>query len=387
MDETDRNKTLLELIRQGLEIYGRDQTQKSLGDRSRYIGLSDLARYGECPRAALLSKFHEADSSLETLLALQRGHWFEQGINRSLMRLGLKFIPQLEIAIQHEGAPIRAHLDFTFVWDKPHTAAHVLEVKSTSCLPAEPYESHEAQAEAQINLLYKFWNKPVFGLRNPDGAYIYDRLTFPQICRLFLGVSLPKTPDNIAVESWLLYLSMKDAQAFGPYLPDMARFGETLNLAAEFWNHFQTLKTGKADNAAWPYASGFSLLCGYCQFNADCPKFRDCDSQPQWEETLARLDSLRNSKSALDAEIKGIEARLKQACQFSGVNGWINAGRHRFRVTNSAGRKTLDRAVLREELATIFRNANLDDMDVDALLSRCEREGAPSSRLNIMKLK
>ena len=46
-----RNETLLEVIRQGLEVSGERQSEAMLGNRSSYIGLSDLAKYAECPRA------------------------------------------------------------------------------------------------------------------------------------------------------------------------------------------------------------------------------------------------------------------------------------------------------------------------------------------------
>mgnify|MGYP007116388159 CR=1 FL=1 len=57
MDSSDRGKALLELFRQGLANYGQRQTQAMLGDRTAYIGMSDIARYTECPRAAVLVNF------------------------------------------------------------------------------------------------------------------------------------------------------------------------------------------------------------------------------------------------------------------------------------------------------------------------------------------
>ena len=56
MDSSDRGKALLELFRQGLANYGQRQTQAMLGDRTAYIGMSDIARYTECPRAAVAGK-------------------------------------------------------------------------------------------------------------------------------------------------------------------------------------------------------------------------------------------------------------------------------------------------------------------------------------------
>ena len=76
MDTPNRAKALLEVLRQGLERYGQRQTQTMLGDRAAYIGVSDIGRYAECPRAALAGKLLPPETSLERLFTLQRGHWF-----------------------------------------------------------------------------------------------------------------------------------------------------------------------------------------------------------------------------------------------------------------------------------------------------------------------
>ena len=43
----------------------------------------------------------------------------------------------------------------------------------------------------------------------------------------------------------------------------------------------------------------------------------------------------------------------------------------------------LPQNALREELTDIFRFEHLGDIDVDALLARCERTGEPFERLSI----
>ena len=48
-----RGERLLELIRQGLQIYGENTSGKQLGDRTKYVGLSDVAAFVQCPRSAL----------------------------------------------------------------------------------------------------------------------------------------------------------------------------------------------------------------------------------------------------------------------------------------------------------------------------------------------
>lgn len=99
---------------------------------------------------------------------------------------------------------------------------------------------------------------------------------------------------------------------------------------------------------------------------------------------MQRLADLKEKRSTLDAEIRELETGLKDAYALTGMaGGWINTGQHRFRRAVTAGRRSLNRDALHEALTGIFRFRHLADIDVNALLSRCEREGAASSRLII----
>lgn len=104
---------------------------------------------------------------------------------------------------------------------------------------------------------------------------------------------------------------------------------------------------------------------------------------PQWEPALEKLAALKEQRTALDKEIKEMEAVLKLVHRQAGTRDWVQAGKHRFRMSVAAGRSTLNREALHEELAAIFRFEGLGDIDVDALLARCERMGAPFERLTI----
>ena len=74
-----------------------------------------------------------------------------------------------------------------------------------------------------------------------------------------------------------------------------------------------------------------------------------------------------------------MESGLKDAYALSTMQGdWISTGSHRFRVTTSSGRRTLNRDRLRKELARSRGEENAED-----LLTRCEQEGRAFSRLVI----
>lgn len=173
-----REKALLEVIRQGFLVSSRSQTHAMLGDRTSYVGMSDVGKYLECPRAAVASRIFPEPENLDSLLPLQRGHWFEQGIGEGLSALGLRVLPQLEIDWIYKDTPIRAHLDFTLVWDSPRKAVRILEVKSTENIPTEPYPSHLIQVKGQTSLLAALWHHPVFSVRSTSGEQICHARTF-----------------------------------------------------------------------------------------------------------------------------------------------------------------------------------------------------------------
>lgn len=78
-----------------------------------------------------------------------------------------------------------------------------------------------------------------------------------------------------------------------------------------------------------------------------------------------------------------MEIILKLVHRQAGTKDWVDTGNCRFRMSVAAGRTTLDKDVLREELTGIFHFEHLGDIDVDALRARCKRTGAPSERLTI----
>lgn len=383
MINTDRTEGLRALIRQGLEAVSQKSTAAHLGDRSTYVGMSDIGQHWECPRAALARKVVPTPNSLERLLTLQRGHWFESGVGQALASLGLHVLPQLEISWQHQGVPIKAHLDFVLVWGAPVNAIRILEVKSTDKLPGTPHDSHLLQLHGQIGLLTKAWSKPVFSLRAEDGTLLHDKMTFPQLCHTRLGLQLPTTADKTSMEAWLLCLSMKDVTTFGPYTFNQAMLDTALDHATQLWGDLTAHRAGNLSLSEVTCAQGFYPICSYCEYNGDCPKFPQGVQMPQWEPALEKLAALKEQRTALDKEIKEMEAVLKLVHRQAGTRDWVQAGKHRFRMSVAAGRSTLNREALHEELAAIFRFEGLGDIDVDALLARCERMGAPFERLTI----
>lgn len=64
MKQMDRTEGLRALIRQGLQAVSQQSTAAHLGDRSTYVGMSDIGQHWECPRAALARKVMPTPNSL-----------------------------------------------------------------------------------------------------------------------------------------------------------------------------------------------------------------------------------------------------------------------------------------------------------------------------------
>jgi hypothetical protein len=352
--------------------------------------MSDIGRALECPRAAVERKLfgnddlvhqHDLPSQLSRQLRLQRGHWFEAGIAEVFRQQRLPVIEQLEIEADHNGVPIKAHLDFVFASAVGQPTVRILELKSCENIPSTLYSSYETQVYGQVGLLHALWDQPAFGIHGETDRQGCSRLTFSQICRERFGIEMPADPSLVDIEAWVLCLSMSDAKAFGPYLPDDIMLGLCLKKAEELWHNFDASKVTGEGLDGLATAQGFHPLCSWCEFNADCPKFDGVD-QSQWSDSLDRLKDLKTRQGELDTEIAEIEEGLRTAYALSDVGGsWINAGMHRFRVSAQNGRRTLNKEQLRLELSAV-----LGEEEADAIIARCESEGKSFDRLLVNKI-
>ena len=388
-----RSQVLLSLVAQGLVETARLQTASMLGDRSQYVGMSDIGRAMDCQRAAVGQKLFggcehnvslrepELSKMLGRQLRLQRGHWFEAGVARVFRNLRMPVIEQLEIQYNHGHVPIRAHLDFTFVVSNGQPTVRILELKSCEQIPSTLYSSYETQVYGQVGLIKSLWNQPVFGLREANGRVSCQGLSFAELCRDQLGITMPTRAEDVDIEAWVLCLGMSDAKVYGPYRAndDLLRF--CLTTAQNLWDTFSDMRDNGGDFSDLPIAQGFHALCSWCDFNANCPKFQGLD-QPQWEDTLTHLAVLKADRDNLEAQIAHVEDGLKTGYRLSkAASAWIEAGRHRFRLSPQAGRRTLNKETLRLELSIA-----LGEDAADSLIARCESEGRPFERLIIQQI-
>ena len=395
---------LLAQVTRGLLRHGQTRTIQTLGDRSSYIGLSDVGRAITCLRAAVASKLGRGISpggdditrwlrqgaerqiadALGRQLILQRGHWLEGGVESALRANGVNLIPQLEISTIENGVPIRAHLDFVLAGGGNRSAIRVLELKSTEHLPKTLYPGYEAQLYGQIGLLAAHWNQPAFSLKDEHGCLVLDQQTFPQLCHHLFGIALPDKVDAVDMEGWVLCLSMSEARPFGPYTPDATMLNLCRRTAETLWTTVQAVKAGRTRLDDVPFCSGFHPLCDWCDHADGCPKFKaDPVNDPVLDQALAEFAKLKSDKAVLEEEIEVREGRIRQFCGRAGNgSGWLATDHFRFKTSRISGRKTIDPASLR----TVLSN-HIGTVDCDAMLAGATTTGNDYERLFVSPIK
>ena len=401
-NDNPKSMGLIAQVARGLLAHGSRATESRLGDRSLYVGMSDIGRAAECMRAAVAGKaeaqrdpesadvtrwfeqgrYGEIRDALERQLVLQRGHWFEDGIVQAFAANGAQLFSQLEIEAEAGGVPIRAHLDLVLARGAPRPAVRVLEIKSTERLPETLYAGYEIQLYGQLGLLATLWNTPSFSLRDPDGRFLHRKLTFPGIARLHLGVELPDSPAAVDVEGWVLAVSMSGAKAFGPYTPDATALDHCMRLASELWRQAGEIRAGRLGLDQVDHCRGFHPLCDWCRFQAGCPKFA-CQplADASCDRLFAELEGLKRQKSEAETGIAEREQRLRGFYRSSGADGWLSAGGWRFRCQEVAGRKSLDTSALLAAIAEA-----LGDEAASQMVEQCTKQGSSYQRLCVGKV-
>lgn len=136
-----------------------EYTASSLGDRSTYIGASDI---GGCLRASYLGKKQKVDYDIAQHIVFERGH-LSEGIVAKMLE-GTPYKTQVEaIGKADNGFPIKAHIDFVVDFGKQVV---IVEAKSTPNPIEQPYDSWVLQTQLQMWLLknnIQYKNKRIRG--------------------------------------------------------------------------------------------------------------------------------------------------------------------------------------------------------------------------------
>ncbi len=143
---------------------------KSLGDRSKYIGASSAVG---CLYKSYMDVKHPVETiSPKQVFVFERGHQLEEMVRKGLNGRGWKevdeipenfekktFIHQYELQGTGYFSFLKPHLDFVFIGKSELV---IKEFKSSATIPGTPYESHIKQSLLQKRLLQdRFPNKKI----------------------------------------------------------------------------------------------------------------------------------------------------------------------------------------------------------------------------------
>lgn len=119
------------------------ESLESLGDRSLYVGSSDISG---CLRKSYLQKLTRKEVSIEQSIILQRGHLAEDLVKKGFGNLPFK--EQYEV--KSKNGYYRSHIDFLIESEKE---VIVVECKSLGTSVESPYDSWVLQVQFQMALL------------------------------------------------------------------------------------------------------------------------------------------------------------------------------------------------------------------------------------------
>ncbi|TKB08833.1 hypothetical protein [Desulforhopalus sp. IMCC35007] len=251
----DIKTTLLTSLRK----LAQQHTKETLGDRRNYLGASDI---GYCPRKVILEKINPTEHDLATLLRFERGHMAEEIVANAFAAAGFtNFERQVEVIVDGK-VPLRAHIDFVFT-SKVHKIKSVLETKSTSNIPDDPYGSWESQLYIQMGALASKF--PDYTIR---GAVI------------------------------ALDLANGDVEFFNGYSPQQTIFEGLVKKAERLWSDYLTILASKEielDTDPGP-------LCGFCNHLTSCPRF-EAEEVPQLAASVDELQELQASEKKFKDKI------------------------------------------------------------------------------------
>jgi len=239
-----------------------------LGDRSRYIGSSDV---GSCARKVYLQKKQPTEPSFSTLLKFSRGHLAETLIDNIFTAAGVKHLYDTQVELKHPDHPLKAHVDFLFYADFDGTPQlHVIEVKSVNGIPDEPYPQWIDQLAFQLGLL---------------------RIQYPQG---ELGGSI------LAID-----LNAGQVQQFNGFA-----YNETL------FNYLHCRALHLLDcleEKDQPHPQ-VSHLCSYCSYRSDCPAMLlpPVELPSEIEALASKYIELNSIAKQTDREMKSIRDELLQ---------------------------------------------------------------------------
>jgi len=291
----------------------RDLFDKSLGDRSTYIGAS--AATG-CMRKAYLDIKEVVEHDDKQMFVFERGHQLEEMIRKGLNGAGYKeyvtveeakglnVIHQAEVIGPGKFSFIKGHIDFVFV-DQKKCELVVQEIKSSSVIPDAIYDSHLRQVTLQLWLLKQQY--PDYIVR---GSVVYHNW------------------DTGESRSYEIELSQ-------PLLVAIVK------RALLLWNSINTNREPEPEN---------QMYCDKCSFRGNCSALEFGGKLPKELEAMAQ--KVQEAKRA-EKEAKKIKANFKALLEASGLKG-AKVGDTTVSIVTVKGKKSVPAHKLKKEHRKVY---------------------------------
>lgn len=266
-----------------------------LGDRSQYIGASDI---GQCPRKCYLGKINKIDFEERELLAFARGHASEEKFKKSFEAQNIQYESQLEI----QGKKfqwLKAHPDFLLRMKNEDIA---VECKDTKSIPENPYESWILQLQLQMGVLL-------------ENGYNIKR-----------GIIL------------VTGMLEEKIQAFEADF-DQTLYELALKRAEKVWSSLQSKTEPEAET---------SLLCSFCHFKDTCPKMQTKIEANLPDDFLEKIEKIKNF-SFSEKEIKSYKQEIIDFLKSSDIKN-AQAGKFKVNLSWYQGREKVDTTKIPAEI-------------------------------------
>ena len=285
---------LLKFLHEGLM-----NTDSGLGDRSKYVGASDI---GNCLKKSYLSKTVGESFDLRQLLIFERGHVAEGIVAKALKAKGIEFSEQVEV-VGGNGF-VKGHIDFTVRFPQECV---VIECKSISSpLPdGRPRENWILQVQLQLGLLQERTRRP---------------------CRGYI----------LAIN-----LNSGEAEEF-PVPFNETLYRTALNRAETLW---KSVISGDEPEGE------ISDLCPYCSFKNRCSTLRS--NGAELPEEVASMIRRYKELQAAEKEAKEIKENLKAFMEAAGLKKGITE-ENTLLLSHRSGREMIDIEMLKEEFPEAY---------------------------------
>lgn len=265
-----------DLIEEGLR-----NTDSGLGERSTYVGASDI---GQCLKKSYLSKFDKEDFDFEQLLIFERGHVAEgifiKGLENSPKKDAFSFKKQLEFVGKDEWSFIRTHLDL-----------HVSFPREDVAVEGKTFRTELPDGKPRLSWLYQ----------NHIQMWLASESTGRKTRGIIAAIDLNTAKRH------------EFSVTFSEILLHQAQ-----ERALKLWNAMQTRTEPEGE---------VSDLCAYCPYKNSCSTLlKNGENLPEEVDSmLIRLKELSASEKEAKALRENIKAFMEAANIRKGIGTKHNA--------------------------------------------------------------